>query len=128
LTAISRVDMVLTRESVDVQEQDMDRSTTPSRIRDLTDQDSDDLINRYISLHPHRTSIANAWLPGYGYSVWILADALNDTGADVARVAREYEIPEEAVEAVALFYERYRKTIDARILANAIEFNSILDD
>jgi hypothetical protein len=94
----------------------------------LTDETSDDLVGRYISLHPNRSGIANAWLPQYGYSVWILADALNDTGGDVARVAREYEIPEEAVEAVASFYGQYRKTIEARILANAIAFNAIIDD
>jgi hypothetical protein len=96
----------------------------PSEANVLTRPTPDDLIDRYISRHPHRASIADAWLPRYGYSVWILVDALNATNADIGRVAREYDIPEEAVESVALYYERYREAIDAKILLNALEFNA----
>jgi hypothetical protein len=84
----------------------------------------DDLIEQHISRHPHKVSVADAWLPRYGYSVWILADALNATNGDIACVARDFEIPEEAVEAVVLYYERYRKAIDAKILLNALDFNA----
>jgi hypothetical protein len=90
----------------------------------LTRSIHDELIDRYISPHPHRVGIAGSWLPQYGYSVWILADALNDTNGDIARVAAEYEIPQEAVEAVAWFYQRHRKAIDAKILVNALDFNA----
>jgi hypothetical protein len=85
---------------------------------------SDELIARFIAPHPHRAGVADFWLPKYGYSVWILADALNDLNGDKERVASEYELPEEAVEAVAYYYERHREAIDAKILVNALSFNA----
>ena len=49
---------------------------------------AEELIDRIIQLHPHRPGIDNAWLPRYGYAVWILVDALNAADGDVGRVAR----------------------------------------
>jgi len=100
------------------------KRSTPFPVEEALAPSADGLIARYIAPHPHRAGTANVWLPGYGYSVWILADALNDVNGDRERVAREYELPEEAVEAVALYYDRHRKAIDAKILANALDFNS----
>ena len=38
---------------------------------------------------------------------------------DVARVADDYEVPREAVEAALAYYRRHREVIDARIAANS---------
>jgi uncharacterized protein (DUF433 family) len=38
---------------------------------------------------------------------------------DLAQVARDYDVPVEAVEAVYAYYQRHRPVIDARIAANA---------
>jgi hypothetical protein len=51
-------------------------------------------------------------------------DALNATRGDVGRVARGYELPEEAVRAVIAYYRRHQAAIDARINANAANFGA----
>lgn len=61
-------------------------------------------------------------MAGYGYSVWILIDALNEADQDLARVAREYELPQEAIEAAVAFYRQHHDAIDARMRANAADF------
>jgi hypothetical protein len=105
-------------------EEAVKRSTVLPTDKVLSRSSLDELIARYIAPHPHRVGAANVWLPQYGYSVWILADALNDVGGDRDRIAREYGLPEEAVEAVVHYYERHREAIDAKILANALDFNA----
>jgi hypothetical protein len=102
----------------------MTRSTEPSTTNSLAQPAPGDLIEQYVSQHPHKVSVVDAWLPRFGYSVWILADALNAANGDTACVARDYELPEEAVEAVVLYYERHRKAIDAKILLNSLDFNA----
>jgi uncharacterized protein (DUF433 family) len=84
---------------------------------------SDDaLISRYVEPHPHRHGPGDARIAEYGFSVWILIDALNAAGQDVNRVAREYHMPPDAVRAAIAFYEQHRDAIDARIRANAADF------
>ncbi len=39
---------------------------------------------------------------------------------DVTRVAHDYDIPQEAVEAALTYYERYKDLIDNRLDANEI--------
>lgn len=82
----------------------------------------DALIDRYIDFHPHRSGPGDARIAGYGYAVWILIDALDAAGQDVARVAREYELPQDAVRAAIGYYRRHRDAIDARTRANALDF------
>jgi uncharacterized protein (DUF433 family) len=82
---------------------------------------SSTLIDRYIDPNPwggagrHR-----AHLKKYGVSVWALANRLN-TGTSIPDLAREYRLPEEAVEAAKAFYEQNRAIIDAWILINESE-------
>lgn len=97
----------------------MARRATPNTVDDQVE-----IIDRYIAPHPHRPGIDNAWLPSYGYPVWILVDALHAADFDVARVARAYRIPDEAVQAVGAYYRRHRDAIDARGKANAADFGA----
>jgi uncharacterized protein (DUF433 family) len=76
------------------------------------------LIDQYIDPNPwggggrHR-----AKLKEYGVSVWALVNRLN-TGTSIPDLAREYRLPEEAVEAAQAFYEQNQAIIDAWILIN----------
>lgn len=75
------------------------------------------LIDRYIEPNPWGGGRYDAMLKEYGVSVWILANRLN-TGTSIRDLAREYRLPEEAVEAAQAFYEQNRALIDAWILIN----------
>lgn len=82
------------------------------------------LIDAYIGVDPRRSDPGEARLATYGYPVWILVDALVATDQDVGRVARNYELPEEAVDAAVAYYRRHRVAIDAHARANAAVFGS----
>lgn len=84
----------------------------------------DDLIDAYVDLPPHRPDPGDARLAAYGYPVWIVIDALAASDHDVARVARDYEMPEDAVRAAVAFYHRHREAIDIRARANAAAFGA----
>jgi uncharacterized protein (DUF433 family) len=76
------------------------------------------LIDRWIEPNPHRPDPAEAVLKSYGVSVWALVGYLAMVCGDAARVAQDYEIPLEAVEAALAYYRRHQPLIDARIAAN----------
>jgi uncharacterized protein (DUF433 family) len=82
----------------------------------MTDQE---LIEKYIEPNPHRPGIAEARVVGYGVSVWALVGYLEAVHGDVARVANDYRLPREAVEAALAYYRRHKNLIDARLEANA---------
>ena len=82
----------------------------------------DALIDAYVDFPRQRSDPGDARLAGYGYPVWIVIDALAATDQDLPRVAREYELPEDAVKVAVAFYRRYRDAIDARARANAAAF------
>lgn len=84
--------------------------------------DEDALIDAYVEIDPRRSGAGEARLATYGFPIWILIDALVATDHDVLRVARNYEIPEEAVRAAIAFYRRHPDAIDARARANAAFF------
>lgn len=91
------------------------------------DEASDDaLIQAYVTLPPHRPDPGDARLTAYGYPVWIVVDALVAADHDLARVARDYELPEDAVRAVVAFYRRHREAIDARSRANAAAYGAFV--
>ncbi len=79
------------------------------------------LIERHIEMNPHKPWLAEARLKDYGIAVWALAGYLPTVGNDVARVAADYEIPHEAVEAALVYYRRHQALIDARLAANATD-------
>ena len=79
----------------------------------------DVLIDAFVDLPPHVPDAGDARLAAYGYPVWIVIDALAASDHDIARVARDYEVPEDAVRAAVAFYHRHREAIDIRARANA---------
>ena len=72
------------------------------------------LIDQYIELNPNRPGGAEARLRGYGVSVWALVSYLEAVHGDVGRVAADYDLPGEAVDAALAYYRKHMDTIDAR--------------
>jgi uncharacterized protein (DUF433 family) len=80
--------------------------------------DEQALIAQYVEPNPHRPGSAEARLRGYGVSVWALVGYLEAVHGDVARVAADYDLPCEAVDAALAYYRRHRDAIDARRALN----------
>jgi uncharacterized protein (DUF433 family) len=78
-----------------------------------------ELIERYIIQDPWRPGLAEARLADYGTHVWALVSYYQQAvNRDIDRVAHDYDIPREAVEAALAYYRKNRRYIDARILLN----------
>ncbi|MBI3971845.1 MAG: hypothetical protein HY332_11200 [Chloroflexi bacterium] len=83
-------------------------------------QREEELITQYVDPDPHGRGPAEARLRDYGTSVWALvAYYLDAVDHDLDRVARDYDVPREAVEAALAYYRRNQALIDARLLLNA---------
>ncbi len=80
-----------------------------------------DLIQKHIEENPHRRGRANVRIVGTGIPVWALVAYWQGAGHDVARVAADYELPVEAVEAALAYYRENQAVIDARLEANEAE-------
>lgn len=77
-----------------------------------------ELIARWIAPDPQQRGRAEAcviqgWVP-----VWALIGYLPAVDGDIAAVARDYDLPREAVEAALAYYRENRDAIDARLLLN----------
>jgi uncharacterized protein (DUF433 family) len=83
--------------------------------------DDEGLIATYIEPNPYRPGEDEACLKDYGVPVWALIGYLQTPGADIERVAADYDVPIEAVQAARAYYHRYQAPIDARIAANNAE-------
>ena len=81
--------------------------------------DGDELIKQYIDPTSLHRGVSEARLAGYGIPVWALVGHMNAVDGDPCRVAEEYDVPLEAVQAALAYYNRYRAYIDARLLLNA---------
>ena len=79
---------------------------------------TDVLITEYIELNPDRPGLDQARLKESAVAIWALIGYLRGTNGDVDRVAADYEIPREAVEAAIAYYERHRALLDHRIAIN----------
>lgn len=55
----------------------------------------------------------------YGVPVWALVGHLDAVHGNLQRVADDYELPTDVVEAALAYYEQHKQAIDARIAANA---------
>ena len=77
-------------------------------------------IERWIESSPHYPGPQEARLVEYGVSVWVLIAYLRAVGDDVARVAEDYALPLEAVEAALAYYREHQPLIDAQIAMNAV--------
>jgi uncharacterized protein (DUF433 family) len=81
----------------------------------------DRLIQRHIDQNWGRFpgGRADARLCGSGVPVWALVGHLRVVDDDVDRVAADYKLPREAVEAALAYYRRHKDLIDARLLLNS---------
>jgi uncharacterized protein (DUF433 family) len=76
------------------------------------------LIDRYIEVVPG-LGAAGARMRETGVDIWALVTYYKYAVArDVAAVARDYDIPIEAVEAALAYYAQHTDVLDARIVAN----------
>ena len=75
----------------------------------------DERIAQYIELNPHKPGLANARLKEYGVAVWALIGYLHAAKGDIARVATDYRLPREAVEAALAYYRKHKAAIDTRL-------------
>lgn len=62
---------------------------------------------------------ADARLRGYGVSVWAVVAYLQMVGGDLDRVAEDYGLPHDAVQAALAYYRQHQELIDARLRLNA---------
>jgi uncharacterized protein (DUF433 family) len=88
-------------------------------VKPLSSEAIADCVVAYVEPNPHRPGAANAWLVGYGVPVWALVGYLDVVKGDIRRVAKDYDVPVEAVEAAMLYYAQHKTAIDERIAANA---------
>jgi uncharacterized protein (DUF433 family) len=83
--------------------------------------DEQKLVERYIDLGTDRYpgGRADARLREYGVPVWALIGQLRALDGDLEQLARDYELPREAVEAALAYYRCNKEYIDARLLLNS---------
>ena len=79
---------------------------------------AEQLIARWIEPHPWKGSAAEARLKDSKIAVWAIIGQLRAEGRDVPRVAGDYGIPVEAVEAALAYYHQHNAVIDDRLRAN----------
>ncbi len=94
--------------------------TAKDHQQDNESRDESALINRWIDPESIARRVDAAWLVDSAVSVWALIGYLDAVGGDMQQVARDYDVPLEAVEAAVAFYRRHKILIDARIAANAL--------
>ena len=82
----------------------------------MTDQK---LIAEHMVPDSQHPGIGDARVAGYGVHVWALVGHLETVDGDISRVARDYCLPIEVVEAALAYYRQHREIIDARRAANA---------
>ena len=75
---------------------------------------------RYIEENPFKPGIANARLVESGMAIWAFAGALEAAENDSVRLAHDYELSPEQVEAAIAYYQRYKEIIDDRRVANQL--------
>jgi uncharacterized protein (DUF433 family) len=88
-----------------------------------------DHLRRMVGPDPHRPGPARGRLVAEQIPVWAIVGYVGAvagttepaaiTGETIARVAKDYDIPYEAVQAALLYYEEHRCAIDALLEANA---------
>jgi uncharacterized protein (DUF433 family) len=76
------------------------------------------LIERWIERNRYKPGIEEAQVVRFEVPVYALIGYLEAAGGDADRVARDYDVPREAVDAAIAYYRRHTAAIDARITAN----------
>lgn len=83
--------------------------------------DEQALVERYIDLDTDQYpgGRADVRLREYGVPIWALIGQLRALDGDVEQLARDYELPREAVDAALAYYRCNKEYIDARLLLNS---------
>jgi uncharacterized protein (DUF433 family) len=84
-------------------------------------QERQDLIDHWIESNPSLSGPHEARLVEYGIPVWALIAHLRVVD-DPRRVATDYDLPTDAIDAVLAYYRQHRALIDARIALNEAAF------
>src|SRR5687767_9681794 len=84
----------------------------------VTESTQEALIERHIDANPHGRGPAEARLAEYGPAVWAIVAYWKAANGDLRQVARDFEVPMEAVEAALAFYRLHQDLIDARLVLN----------
>ncbi len=71
----------------------------------------EELIARYIAPHPTKPGADQVIIADDGVSVWALIGYLRGTDQNAQRVAADYDLPLEAVEAAVAYYQQYKALI-----------------
>lgn len=77
------------------------------------------LLHEHIRLDPSASGVDQARVMPADVPVWVIVGQLEGAKGDVARVADDWELSADAVEAALIFYRRNRAAIDARRAENA---------
>ncbi len=88
-------------------------------MRTMKEREAMALIERHVEQDPSRPGPADARLIQSGVPVWMVAGYIHAAAGDVERVAADYHLPLEAVEAAFVYHLRHKAAIDARLAANA---------
>jgi uncharacterized protein (DUF433 family) len=78
------------------------------------------LISEYIAERAPHHGDGDAWIDTFGIAVWALIGSLEAAHTDAQQVARDYDIPLDAVEAARVYYLLNKPLIDARRAANRV--------
>ena len=76
-------------------------------------------IAQHVQPNPRRGGVAEYLMVGTGIEVWVIIGYLHAVGDDVNRVAQDYALSPEAVQAALAHYRRHQRAIDDRIAQNA---------
>lgn len=74
---------------------------------------------QWVVPNPHDPWEGEARIRDTGVPVWALVGYLPAVGGDINRVAADYELPVEAVQAAVAYYQDHRTAIDVRLAQNA---------
>jgi uncharacterized protein (DUF433 family) len=79
------------------------------------------LIADRIAQNPHKPTPDEVVIAGTGIPVWAIVAHAHALGADLERVASDYEISVASVVAAIVYYHQNRELIEARLLANEFD-------
>ena len=77
----------------------------------------DSLIDKYVE---RSRGVANARLLRSAVPVWAIVGYLEAASGDKGRVAKDYDLTPDEVEAALRYYKQHKAAIDARIDANVL--------
>jgi uncharacterized protein (DUF433 family) len=84
-----------------------------------TEARDEEFVAQHIDANPGGRGPAEARLAEYGTSVWAIVAYWNAVDQDAGVVARDFEVPLDAIEAALAYYRLHKDLIDARLLLNS---------